>query len=78
MSDLSIEQQDFIGKNGKPDSVWADGTGHVIWLIEFEDMTAFGNLWSDPEFVEIRVKIFRRVDNPSYRILSEAISILPE
>lgn len=57
---------------------WSDGTGHIIALIEFEDMVAFAKVWNDEEIIEDRVKFCRLVDNPMYRILIPVVPLPPE
>jgi hypothetical protein len=47
---------------------WADGTGHIISLMEFESMEDFAKLWNDIEFQRVHVRFYRVVDNFRIRI----------
>jgi hypothetical protein len=47
---------------------WADGTGHIISLWEFESMEDFTKLWNDMEFQRGLVRGYRVVDNLRIRI----------
>jgi hypothetical protein len=51
---------------------WADGTGHIISLWEFESMEDFAKLWNDIEFQRGHVRFYRVVDNFRIRICRPA------
>jgi hypothetical protein len=58
-------------------SYWVDDTEHVIQWMEFEDMDAFGKVWSNKEMRNLSAKMRPLVDNIQYRLLwgstSEAV-----
>ena len=63
-----FEKLDVI-KNWKG---WADSTGHIISLWEFESMEDFAKLWDDIEFHKIHARFYRVVDNFRLRICRPA------
>jgi len=62
----------------KRTSSWSNGTGHVVGIIEFENMDGLSKLLSDQEYMEFTVKFFRNVDNGSIRILPQSPHVPPE
>jgi uncharacterized protein (DUF1330 family) len=48
---------------------WGDGTGHIVFLIEFEDTDAFAKFWADPEWHKITLEFFPLVDNLRHRLM---------
>lgn len=51
---------------------WADGSGHIINMTEFESMEDFAKLWNDIEFQRMHVNLYRVVDNFKIRICRPA------
>jgi hypothetical protein len=49
------------------ETVFGDNTGHIVRLIEFADIDAFGKYWSDLEFQRVFGGFAVYSDNLSYR-----------
>ena len=47
---------------------FGDNTGHIIWVLEFEDADAFNKLWNDKEWHNMMSTYAHRVDNLSFRL----------
>jgi hypothetical protein len=46
---------------------FADNTGHIVWMFDFEDTDAFNLLWNDKEWHSVMSSFAQLVDNLSYR-----------
>jgi hypothetical protein len=53
-------------------SMWAKGTGNIVWLLEFEDIDDFSKLWSNEKYQRSVVGISHFVDNMTMRVFHPA------
>lgn len=58
-------------------SDWTDGTGHNIYIQEFESMEDFAKVWGDDEYHRCFVRFCRLVDNATRRIVRDGIGVPP-
>jgi hypothetical protein len=63
--------EEGVAKGG----AWADNTGHIINLFEFENMEAFGKVWTDSEWHMRYLQINPLVDNMRVRVLRPSIPV---
>jgi len=56
----------------------SDNTGHIIGILKFEDLDAFGKLWNDDKFHSLMMKYVQLVDNVKIRFCRPAKVIAPE
>ena len=54
-------------------SSWADNTGHIVNLIEFENMEVFAKLWDNEEWHKWWRRMTPVVDNMRFRVLRPSI-----
>jgi hypothetical protein len=47
---------------------FGDNTGHVVWLVWFEDTEAFSKHWNNQEFQRTMSGFAQMVDNLNYRL----------
>ena len=59
-------------KLGASPSAWADGTGHIVSIIEFNSMEDFTTIWNDFEWHRWHAQFYRAVDNFRIRICRPA------
>ena len=59
-------------------SQWSDNMGHIVGLLEFEDMDAFTKLWLDEGFQKWAIEMNYLVDNIRHRIMRPSISVEPK
>ncbi len=50
-------------------SFWSDNTGHVVFLVFFDDEHRFAKLWGDNEFQGLAGEANRYFDNVHIRIM---------
>ena len=53
---------------GERDTIFGDNTGHMVRLLEFENIEDFSKLWNEPEFHKVWAEFAQIVDNLSYRL----------
>ena len=58
---------------GERDTIFGDNTGHMVRLLEFENIEDFGKLWNEPEFQKVWGRFALIVDNLSYRLCRPGI-----
>ena len=52
--------------------LWSDNTGHVVFLVFFEDENKFAKVWGDEEFQKLASKSNRTFDNARIRVMRPA------
>jgi hypothetical protein len=56
----------------KSSSSWADNTGLIVGLWEFENAEAFSKLWGQEEFHRLMTRICGSVNNAEIRVMRPA------
>ena len=56
-------------------SQWTDGSGHIYWIAEFDDIDAYAKVWGEEEFHVKMIRWNRLVDNMSIRLLRPTMSV---
>ena len=66
-----FEKQQKDG-NIKEYSFWSDNTGHVVFLMFFENEENFAKVWGDEDFQKIASESNRLFDNARIRLMRPA------
>jgi len=59
-------------------SGWTDGSGHMVYLVEYESAEDHARAWSDDEFYGKYVRFCRLIRNHSRRIFRPPLRVQPE
>jgi len=54
---------------------WTDGSGHMIFWVEFENVERFSKLWSDKEYQMSTTRFHPLADNVRIRLLRPGIVV---
>lgn len=73
--DVSLWDQ--RAKNGivKSFASWTDGSGHMIFWVEFENVEGSAKLWGDKEYQMFTTRLHPLVDNLHIRLLRPGIVV---
>jgi hypothetical protein len=59
-------------------SSWADGTGHVVSIVEYPSVEAYAKVLNNEEYQKLMVNLARRIQNVSIRVLRPSAFITIE
>ena len=64
-------QEDGVCKR----SAFADNTGHIIGIYEFDDLEAFSKVWNDDKWQQLMIRYGQMVDNARTRLCRPSMII---